>query len=228
MDSLTLFTSSQPRRAFIACLVVVAAFACDPQGDETGGTPGTSTSQGAMEGPPPPAGLRPRWLLRDSNGEVVKAIVEPHCGDPEDCRIPDIGAAPTFPCVHVTMHEDRYVGMLFGLADGSPLSCHAEPLPRGELCASQPDCSGPFFRVGPEMYGPDRPDAVRTIYRDGDELFFVSSAQDPALTECFYNEVIDGCLSGGSHKMFPVLPVPQDMMNLLAAGAPYTLEAAYD
>ena len=204
-----------------------AASTADPPDGSTGATTDTPTTDG-MSGPPP--GLYPRWLLRDKNGDVVRAIVEPHCGDdPEDCRVPDIGDPPDFRCVHVTMHEDRYVGLLFGVADGDPLTCNNEPLPPpSSLCSSQPSCNGPFFNNIAEEFDPDRPDAPRTTYRRGDELFFVSSVA-PEEVQCFFVDVIDGCVAiGPKTALFPILPIPAEFTTLLLAGAPYTLEAAYD
>lgn len=228
------FTAPRRRPARISWLALVAVLACDQEGDETGGTgttgAGTTQSSQGMEGPPPPAGVRPRWLLRDSNGDPVKAIVEPHCGHPEDCRLPDVGSPPTFRCVYVTMHENTYVGMPFGLADGSPLSCNTEPVPsRMTTCSSEPSCTGPLFQSGPEKFGPPRPIVNRDIYSDGEQLFFVASAQPPVTQECFALDVFGACNAGGfPGTVFPILPVPDDIMNLLTAGAPYTLEAAYD
>jgi hypothetical protein len=217
----------------ISCLVLFAVLACDQEGDDTGGTTGSTgagtTQSKEMDGPPPPSGLRPRWLLRDSNGDPVKAIVEPHCGHPEDCRLPDVGSAPTFRCAHVIMHENRYVGMPFGLADGSPLSCNTNPMPsRRTACSTQSNCTGPLHQGGPEQYGPPRPNQNRDIFSDGEQLYYVSSASPPVEQNCFYLDVIDGCQPSSVWKMFPILPVPDDIMNLLTAGAPYTLEAVYD
>lgn len=218
----------------ISGLALVAVLACDQEGDDTGGTAGSTgagTTQGMdMNGPPPPAGLHPRWLLRDSNGDPVKAIVEPHCGHPEDCRLPDVGSAPTFRCVYVTMHENTYVGMPFGLADGSPLSCNTDPLPsRIGNCSSEPSCTGPLFKSGPEKFGPPRPIINRDIYSDGEQLYYVSSAEPPVTQECFFLDVFDVCAaSSNPATVFPILPVPDDIMNVLTAGAPYTLEAVYD
>lgn len=209
------------------------ASTADPPDGSTGATTDSPTTDapttGAMDGPPP--GLYPRWLLRDKNGAPVRAIVEPHCGgDPEDCRVPDIGEPPDFRCVHVTMHEDRYVGLLFGVADGDPLTCNLAPLPSPQsTCSAQPDCNGSFFHNVAEEFDPDRPDAPRTTFRRGDELFFVSSEPiEP--DQCFFVDIIDGCLpsNGPTKPLFPILPIPAEFMTLLLDGAPYTLEAAYD
>ncbi|MBL9103711.1 MAG: hypothetical protein JNL82_22380 [Myxococcales bacterium] len=228
------------RRAdWLVAVGLVLGAGCDRQGEGTSesgtsqsGTSQSGTSQAMEPAPEAAPGLRPRWLLRDKDGEAVKAMVEPHCGDdPEDCRVPDMGAAPEFRCVHVTVFEDRYVGMLYGLADGSPLACHAAPLEEmGNTCWSQDDCSGPKFRAGPEAFGSARPDTERTIYRKGDELFYVSSEQPPQEVECFYAHPTMGCyhFEGGPQKVFPIVPVPDEMMELLAAGAPYTIEVVYD
>lgn len=228
-----------PARRRPACLfALVAAVACENQsgggsGTESsgGGTGSSSTTDTATEGMEGPLGdLRPRWILRDKDGVAVRAIVEPHCPDEEDCRIPDVGAPPTFSCVHVTTFEDRYVGLVYGVADGSPLSCYPkENFPSLlEACSAEPDCSGPYFYAGAEGFFSDRPDAVRTVYRKGDELFYVASSQ-PAEQDCFFRDVVDGCFKYAQPLVvYPIVPVPPEYVELLAAGAPYTLAAAYD
>lgn len=242
-----------PARRRPACALVfalVAAFACENQsgggsGTESSGGGGTGSSGGGtgsnsgsssmsdsqgMNGPV--GGGSPRWVLRDKDGAVVPAIVEPYCleQEPEGCRVPDIGALPTFPCVHVSMFEDRYVGLVYGVADGSPLTCHpAEDFPSPfTSCSAEPSCGGPRFSTGAEGFGSDRPDAVRTVFRKGDELFYISSSQ-PVEQDCFFLDPVEGCRKYGVPlQVFPIVPVPTEYVELLAAGAPYTLAAAYD
>jgi hypothetical protein len=184
-----------------------------------------------MDGPPP--GLYPRWLLRDKNGDPVRAIVEPHCGgDPEDCRVPDIGEPPDFRCVHVTMHEDRYVGLLFGVADGDPLDLQQRAL---AVSTEQPvlvaarAATAPSLITSPRSSTPTdptpraRPSAAATSSSS-------SRATPIEPDQCFFVDIIDGCLpiNGPIKPLFPILPIPAEFMTLLLDGAPYTLEAAYD
>lgn len=217
-------------------LAVVAALACENQSgggsatESSGGEAGSSSTSDSQGMNGPVGGGSPRWVLRDKDGAIVPAIVEPHCPGEEDCRIPDIGALPTFSCVHVTMFEDRYVGLAYGVADGSPLSCYVTenfPSPL-TACSAEPNCSGPYFFGGAEGFFSDRPDAVRTVFRKGDELFYIASSQ-PVEQDCFFLDVVDGCFKYGVPlQVFPIVPVPTEYVELLAAGAPYTLEAAYD
>lgn len=173
--------------------------------------------------------VRPRWLLRDKDGVLVPAFVEPHCGEFGDCRLPDVGASPQFPCAHVRMFKDRYIGLVYGIADGALSSCahDATPLSPISTCSQQPDCAGPFFSF--EENKPLRPHAPRATYLHEGKLLYVSTSKEPVAMSCFYKDPVDGCVESQVPSIgYPLLPVPDEFVDLLADGAPYTFEVAYD
>lgn len=207
-------------------LLPAVASACDaPPGESSAGLGGSETSPSMLQDEP----IRPRWLLRDKDGALVPAFVEPHCGNFSDCRLPDVGASPQFPCVHVRVFKDRYVGLLYGLADGTLSSCShdASPLSPISTCSQQPGCAGPFFAF--EEDKPLRPHAPRATYLHEGKFLYVSTSKEPVAMSCFYLDPVDGCTeSQVVTEGFPLLPVPDEFIDLLADGAPYTFEVAYD
>lgn len=211
-------------------VALVAGLSCDAPSGASGGPEDVASP----EAPPVPleTPVRPRWVLRDKDGALVPALVEPHCGDPVTCRLPDIGASPQFPCVHVKTFKDRYVGLLYGVAHGSLSACaHAiEPVSDRTMCSSEPGCQGPFFAGGEEAPWDARPGEPRTIYiRDG-QFMYVSTAQ-AVEGPCFLRDVIEGCQQNTFAEMyprFPVLPIPDEYVDLLVEGAPYTFEVVYE
>lgn len=71
-----------------------------------------------------------RWVLRDKDGNAVKALVEPRCGVRRDvaayagCLPLDFDTARSFPCVRVIDHEARYVNVEFELQTGQIAPCN--------------------------------------------------------------------------------------------------------
>lgn len=206
--------------------VLVAALACDPPPGESGGTGVTSQAMALPIG----ESVHPRWVLRDKDGSVVPALVEPYCNSYDDCRLPDLGANLLFRCAHVRVLKDRYIGLVYSLADGTVAPCaqDAEAVVPFSTCSTKPGCAGPFV-VGGESAYEIRPHAPRTTFRFDDQLFYVSTSQEQVAQPCFIRDPVDGCVESLLKVTgFPLVPIPDEFSDLLAEGAPYTFEVAYD
>lgn len=211
--------------------LLITALACDAQPNESSAGVGAGTTTQSMLVPLDEP-VRPRWILRDKDGAVVPALVEPYCGAFEHCGLPDIGASPQFRCVHVAVFKDRYIGLLYGLADGALSSCpeNTRPLSPYSSCSQQPGCGGPFFWGELDLNDQGfRPHAPRDTYLHDGKLLYVSTSKAPVDVQCFYTDPVDGCVqSQVVSQLFPLLPVPDEFVDLLADGAPYTFEVVYD
>lgn len=234
---LVMFRKTPSSTWSVVLLFSVVASACDGSsgGSSAGGesSANTSADTGVTSNSmvlPVEEPVRPRWILRDKNGAVVPALVEPHCGDTHACRLPEPGASPQFRCVHVKMFQNQYIGLLYGLADGSPWSCShaARSIDPHSSCSQKAGCGGPYF-TGAETDFIDRPDEPRTTYVHEGKLMYISTSAEPVEVQCFHRDVIDGCFQADSTSpRFPILPIQDEVIDLLADGAPYTFEVAYD
>lgn len=225
-------TSSNLRRQVLLMYLVSGCDGNPSAGTQTASdslafasTTTSGTSQGATGGGV--SIVRPRWILRDKNGTVIEALVQPSCGDPQTCDLSDFWEDPTYPCVNVVMLGEKFISLMYRLSDGSPLGCHKAGFdPAQGACSLTADCLPPYFAGYQYVFGALRPDVVRSVYQDGGQLFYVSP-NGSVEGEC-WAPGFNGCtLVAGKQTLFPILPVPEEVMNALP-DAPYKLEVAYD
>jgi hypothetical protein len=133
-------------------VVAVASLACDQRASRPTGAldearrPLAAGLDPVADGEAPAVGQR--WVLRDSDGDPVNAVVEPTCrGGGANCVIPEIGTlggiAPQ--CVRLFWLGEQYVNMNYLLATGSARDCSGGTSPGlisaaylDDECAGQP------------------------------------------------------------------------------------------
>lgn len=112
-------------------MVILLTGGCDMQGMATGGSEGVdsdvsganSADSESSGGSEPGGTINPHWVLRDKDGNVVRAMVRPTCGEPssqaaKDCAQPDFGEIVDFPCVLIVAYESEFINLMFDLKTG--------------------------------------------------------------------------------------------------------------
>jgi len=193
-----------------------------PQGPQ--GEPGPQGPQGE-QGPPGPAGtveLPPRWVLRDANGELVRAEVEPVYVTPnESDDLGDFGVRAAPVCVHVTKLGDELwpEGLIYDLSTGQ-LSAECTPYANiGEIAYTTSDCTGRAYTARSSQ----RTQLVRRV-SEGVRGLYGPKETLPAGTQLYGGSP---CQAGGmpfteEAKLWPWREIPAKYADILSA-SPYSL-----
>lgn len=182
----------------------------------------------------------PRWVLRDKDGEPVKALVEPRCGHwgvspaNDRCMPLDFGSPNSLPCVRIIDHDGTFVNLNYDLLSGTLEPCMqgigsvADPLRDTGVIFLDAACEGaPYASIVAFGIGSDFTRSRDLIFADGD-LWYVSEQGCPGLVMSYiWNPQTKTCVPlGNDNFVCPVLPVPVGIRGLLPT-PPYTLGIEY-
>lgn len=194
-----------------------------PQGPQ--GDPGPQGPQGE-QGPPGPAGaveLPPRWVLRDADGDVVRAEVEPVYVTPiESDDLGDFGARTAPACVHITKLGDELWpdGLIYDLTTGQ-LSAECTPdADIREVAYTTSDCTGRAYATRSSQ----RAQLVRRV-SEGVRGLYGPKETLPAGTQLYAGSP---CQAGGmpfpeAAELWPWREIPAKYADILGA-PPYSLD----
>lgn len=155
-DGTTEASTSSSSAATSSVITEAASASADSSGgasstssDSSAGSSGESSTTGAMDTPPP---VGRRWVLRDSDGVAVDAVVEPTCRSSLSvCLFPEIGhVGPISPeCVRVLQLGSQYIDIAFHAQTGRPENCiRSTPTPVFAAAYPTADCALPGYTVG--------------------------------------------------------------------------------
>jgi hypothetical protein len=196
----------------------------------TSTTPGTMytwpTTSGTMTGTGTPTGATNgigwAWVLRDSAGDRVNAVVSPTWKDTYGAIL-DFGATANSPCVGVQYLDTGYLAVSFELATGVPNdACYAD-------FASWRDAN-PYF-LDDQCTGPAY--AIHPSYRFmvNGTLYAPDVAGGPVVPAEYYMWSGGNCTGPAANtssiRFWPFAPVPGWVLSALP-DAPYTVALEYE
>jgi len=183
----------------------------------------------------------PRWVLRDKDGNRVKALVEPRCGIVpgaqaiERCISLDFASANSFPCVRIIDHSGLFINLQYDLMSGRLEPCKSWDF--ADIDMGLPfiylnkDCEGdPWWST--EADGPGAPEftTARDVFLGGGDLWYSAEPKcvrdvvrwsiDPTTKECMGPYDSSGLIC-------PLRRVPDWVKNLLP-NPPYTMAVEYE
>jgi hypothetical protein len=185
----------------------------------------------------------PHWVLRDSDGKRVKALIEPRCGQEhsdadQECIPLDFGASDSFPCVRVIDHEGRYVNVLYELSSGQMDACqgltYGKSYPSWESIYGvnylNAECEGERYysaMYGDGYYFPEFTAGREFISVEG-KLWYPSEQNCLDDVSVVWSLIEGECSdSPQAETLCPMRRVPEWAENLLP-NPPYTLAVEYE
>jgi len=179
----------------------------------------------------------PRWVLRDKNGVVLNALVEPRCGGdalPEGKNCVNeftLGADVDFPCVRIINYEGTHINLPYELTTGRIEFCSFNEVNDGATFSDEvyfyttPDCQG-----SPHYYSPgiDEFRATQHVIYVEQELWYLSGTEKVVPEELWLNDVQDNneCITTNTLTVYPYRKVP-GWVRYLLSNPPYTLSLEY-
>lgn len=222
------------RMLLLACVLA----ACD----DTEGAAPSSAARAAQDCAPVPA---PRWVLRDKDGQRIKAMVEPRCGEWSSapsmsrCDPLDFASAGQLPCVRVIDHEGRFVNLQYELSSGQIAPCqggtYADPSAEWwqikPLIYTEAGCAGErYARLADYIFIQDEFTRAREVYFAQGDIWYASEfgcIQD--VPYWVHSIVDDECIGPYPPQVWacPLQPVPAWVKDLLP-NPPYSLAVEYE
>lgn len=178
----------------------------------------------------------PRWALRDRDGNRVKALVEPRCGDNFNaeswsrCNPVDPGSSSNFPCVRIIDHEGDFINLQYDLASGQLGPCrdhvvHEDLMDLGAVFLNA-QCEGTPYGTAGSSGGYPQFTMTRVIRFTVENIWYIS---EPGCLEenvpLWGGEKCEGPYKQG--RICPIRPVPDWVKNLLP-NPPYTMAVEYE
>lgn len=199
----------------------------------------TSSETGECECPSCPCSEVPHWVLRDKDGSLVDALVQPRCGRlgvplEHKCNKPfDFDTNRQFPCARIISHKGKYINLDYELSTGHIELCmfddptHSPPYTKAGFY-SNAQCEGDRHKLLFNVEGSEHTQSRWVAWR-GFVLWYDYGINClPGASIWYYDSEEDECLSySGSGTFCPIQPIP-DWVRGLLPNPPYTLTLEHE